>query len=451
MMQRVFYRIFTVVCFWVISCSQETAIPVQADFSIAVENEDYSVPVRINITDLSQDADTYQWTFEGGSPPSSTDRNPGTIQYSNAGNYTIKLDVANRDGSTATKTFDVSLDSQITMDFEPMILENNFPPVTVNLVNNTAGANSYSWTFEGGAPSTSQLFQPQDILFDEPGEYMIVLEASNGRESYQLEKVITVAPQLLADFEFTPNFEDDDFQAPVTLMMENLSIGAIHYSWNFDEGNPNSSTSETPIVTFPEAGSYALELTAGNGKLTQTVSKNVTIFPDTNLRVLQNIRLGVNSAHNSNTFGAFFSTQTRQVYNEENASSVDGALVDIVFFGLDADFGFNKFLSPDQAQDLGFSVIPSSGNTKFINLQEDCDCDASLSIQEFDSMEDDTLLESLTIEETIGGIQDFDGSIVPRIVLFESQDGRKGAIKIKEFVADGASSHIVMDIKVQKQ
>ena len=58
---------------------------------------------------------------------------------------------------------------------------------------------------------------------------------------------------------------------------------------------------------------------------------------------------------------------------------------------------------------------------------------------------------SLNIQETIGGIQDFDNSMVPRIVLFETWDGRKGAIKIKEFVQDSANSHIVVDVKVQKQ
>ena len=66
-------------------------------------------------------------------------------------------------------------------------------------------------------------------------------------------------------------------------------------------------------------------------------------------------------------------------------------------------------------------------------------------------MEDDSLLEAMTIEETIGGIQDFDNTIVPRIVLFETSDGRKGAIKIKELVQAGTNSHIVVDIKVQKQ
>jgi len=49
-----------------------------------------------------------------------------------------------------------------------------------------------------------------------------------------------------------------------------------------------------------------------------------------------------------------------------------------------------------------------------------------------------------------GGWHNFDNSVVPRIVLFQTRDGRKGAIKIKQFVQNGAASYIVADIKVQK-
>ncbi len=58
---------------------------------------------------------------------------------------------------------------------------------------------------------------------------------------------------------------------------------------------------------------------------------------------------------------------------------------------------------------------------------------------------------SLTITETTNGLLPFDSSIVPRIVLFETYDGRKGAIKIKDFVQNTTASYIVCDIKVQKQ
>ena len=66
-------------------------------------------------------------------------------------------------------------------------------------------------------------------------------------------------------------------------------------------------------------------------------------------------------------------------------------------------------------------------------------------------MSNDTLLNSLTIEETVGGSQDFDNSEVPRIVLFQTEAGIKGAIRINEFVEDGDNSFINTTIKFQKE
>jgi hypothetical protein len=177
----------------------------------------------------------------------------------------------------------------------------------------------------------------------------------------------------------------------------------------------------------------------------------VIIFEDTNLRVFEHIELGIATAHNSNQKGAFFSTVTREVYHSAEIPSADASAIDIAFFALNPEFNFNKFVSPDEVQEYTFDPIPNAKHTKFINLQESCECQASLSVDAFDGMMDDSLLEPLQIEETMGGIQDFDSTVVPRIVLFETSDGRKGAIKLKEFVQDGTNSHIVMDIKVQKQ
>ena len=170
-----------------------------------------------------------------------------------------------------------------------------------------------------------------------------------------------------------------------------------------------------------------------------------------NIRIFEDIQLGVNTAHNSNVIGAFFSTNTGEVYKQEDVTTDNGASIDIAFFGLNKNFSFNKFISPDEAQTLSLDTIPNATHTKFINLQESCICSASMSIAEFDAITDDTLLDALTITETTGGLQDFDNTIVPRIVLFETADGRKGAIKVKSFVKDGINSYINIAIKVQKE
>ena len=436
-----------------ISCSEskEQAIPVIADFITEVVNNDYSVPVQVKITNTTEGADTYKWTFTGASPASATTRNSGTITYNQAGSYTILLEASNQDGRSDSKQVEISVDAEIVIGFTTEIQVDNFPPMEVALTNNTIGAKTYSWTFDGGTPENSTDQHPNNIVFHNPGEHIITLQVSNGLETYQTEQTLIVAPHLKAGFQFEVAFEDDDFQAPVTLTMINNSISATDYVWAFTGGTPNASTDEHPTVTFDTPGKYTLELEATNGKETRNVSHNITVLPNTNIHTFEDIELGINTSHNNNVIGAFFSTSTQEVYKQEDVTTDNGASIDIAFFGLNQNFTFNKFIATDEVHTLTFDAIPNATHTKFINLQESCGCSASLTVAQFDAMTDDTLLTALNITETTGGLQDFDDSVVPRIVLFETEDGRKGAIKIKAFVDDGVNSKIIIDIKVQKE
>jgi PKD repeat protein len=54
----------------------------------------------VDFTDLStNDPDTWHWTFEGGTPETSTDQNPQGILYSEGGSYNVKLVASNEAGS----------------------------------------------------------------------------------------------------------------------------------------------------------------------------------------------------------------------------------------------------------------------------------------------------------------------------------------------------------------
>jgi hypothetical protein len=66
-------------------------------------------------------------------------------------------------------------------------------------------------------------------------------------------------------------------------------------------------------------------------------------------------------------------------------------------------------------------------------------------------MQNDNLLRLLSFSNAADCYRQFNNSTVPRIVLFQSQDGRKGAVYIKQFIAAGTSSYVLTDIKVQKE
>ncbi|MEQ5791177.1 PKD domain-containing protein [Muricauda sp. NFXS6] len=436
---------------FLVACAKEAALPIEANFDVEVVDKDYSVPVAVKINNQTEGADTFQWTFEGGEPAASTDKNPGTVRYSEKGEYKIRLVASNRDGIEEAVDYELVIDEAIVPNFEINVEGDDYAPVTITIENTTTGATTYNWTFDGGIPPKSDAHTPGKIVFQEPGDHIVTLEAGNGRETETITDTVTVASDVFADFDMEPAFEDDDFQAPVTLNLFNKSMNATGYEWTFETAEPTSSIATDPIITINEPGVHQIKLKAYNTKRSATKIKEVTVYENTNLRILEDVVMGISTAHNSNLKGALYSTITRQVYHASSVPMDDASTIDIAFFALNQEFNFNKFVTLDEVQDYTFEPMPNAKHTKFINLQESCECEASLSVAEFDALEDDGLLSEMIIEETMGGIQDFDDSVVPRIVLFETADGRKGAIKIKEFVADGINSHIMMDVKVQKQ
>jgi len=433
------------------SCYQETAIAIEGDFTTSYANQDESIPVIIEIDNKITGADTYEWTFEGGNPSASNSKNPGEILYSKQGTYTIKLTAKNVDGESREFTKTVVIKDGINIEFTHEIVKSNYSPVEVILKNSTIGEGlTYKWEFQDGSPASFTGKTPPNVVFTTPGEHTITLTVSNGFESEKQTKTITVNPYLVSLFTYEPSFEDDDYEAPVKIIFTNKSVSATSYKWSFEGGNPAVSTEENPTVIFTNPGTHEVTLEAFNDKTSQVFKSTITVLPDTNLRTLTNIKLGINSAHNNNNIGAMFSTVTRQVYKANEINDQNSSLVDIVFQGLNSNFTYNRFISPDQANNYGFLALKNAQSTIFVNSQNLCNCGLNFTESQFDAMVNDTPIKSLNISYTAAGAQEF-GFTYPRIILFKTQDGRKGAIKIKEMVKNGTSSYILCDIKVQKQ
>lgn len=433
------------------SCYQETSIAIEGDFTTSYANDDESIPVIITIDNKITGADTYEWTFEGGNPATSSQKNPGEILYSKQGTYTIKLIATNADGESNEFSKTVVIKEGIKIEFTHEIIKSNFSPVEVILKNTTVGEGlTFKWDFHDGAPATFTGKTPPNVVFTTPGDHTIMLTVSNGFESEKQTQTITVAPYLVSQFSYEPKFEDDDYEAPVSINFTNKSANATNYKWTFEGGNPATSTEENPTVVFTSAGTHEVTLEALNDKTSQIYKSTITVLPDTNLRTLTNIKLGINQANNNNNIGAMFSTVTRQVYKANEINDTNSSLVDIVFQGLNSNFTYNRFISPDQANNYGFLALKNAQSTIFINSQNLCNCGLNFTEAQFDAMVNDVPIKSLNISYSATGAQEF-GFTYPRIILFKTQDGRKGAIKIKDMVKNGASSYILCDIKVQKQ
>ena len=190
-----------------------------------------------------------------------------------------------------------------------------------------------------------------------------------------------------------------------------------------------------------------IELTASNGKETKTVSKQITVTANTNLYTMRDVKFGIKSAEQ--TLGCFYSLALRQIITSDNVDATNGNKINLVFFGLDASFNNCYFTSPDNVMPSGFFAIPNAGKTFFVNKIDETPL--TFTIADFDNMTDDSLIKTLDISGNSSTNSWFTNVEIPRLVLFQTAAGIKGAIKIKGFISEGGNSHVLTDIKFQKQ
>lgn len=233
--------------------------------------------LTVTFTDLSIGSPTaWSWSFPGGVPAAFVGQTPPPVTYGAPGNYTVTLTVTNPSGSDAeTKT--------------NYIVVNNCPPPVADFMANPTSAcvgqqvffmdissnspTSWSWTFTGGSPATSNSQNPT-IAYAAPGVYDVTLVATNPYGSGSITKTgyITITSCPLAP---TAAFSG----SPTTLCaggnvtFTDLSTNnPTNWNWVFTGGVPATSIVQNPVVNYPTSGIYAVTLTVSNSAGTNTVT-----------------------------------------------------------------------------------------------------------------------------------------------------------------------------------
>ena len=206
-------------------------------------------------------------------------------------------------------------------------------------------------------------------------------------------------------------------------------------------GLSSNSSEKEPVLSFSKTGTYILQLEVSNGKKTKKIQKEIIIVPDKGFAIIKDVKLGISSA--SQTIGSYFSSKLRTVFKEnESISKVQADQIDLVYFGLNDSFSFNQFVSPHKAQSVGFNAN-FTNQTKVINVQ-------TLVLPEDFTKLDLTKLMALDAQNTLETSKFFGATPLPKVVLFETQTGKKGAVLIKQIVKDGNNSYLIADFRVMK-
>ena len=228
-------------------------------------------PLKVTFRDLSIGAPTsWLWTFDGGSPATSTAQNP-VVTYSTGGLYSVTLKVTNGYGDDETTTTDyIQVYDAVVPYFEETI-----DGRTVYFNNQSLFGDTYRWEF-GDNTYSNEEHPVHDYLKD--GTYTVKLKVTNfcGTKEY-VKKIIIVTPPV-------PDFEADTIYGctPLTIRFKNLSSNNVtRYEWDFPGGEPNFSTSQNPVITYKYSDSFSVKLTVVNTNYTVSKYRKNYIYVDT--------------------------------------------------------------------------------------------------------------------------------------------------------------------------
>ncbi|WP_455592185.1 PKD domain-containing protein [Bacteroides sp.] len=427
------------------ACLKETPLPVKAVFEHQIEGENQTTPVKVNITNASTGADFYEWTFEGGNPADSREKNPGRVIFSEPGEHRITLRAWN-DVKEAVSEVVVRVDSAVNIKFDYEVLVNDFAPAEVRIDNLTRGASNFEWTFEGGTPATSALASPGIVRFTDEGNHRIHLKVNNGSEWFEMEKTIALLPRLASDFAWAPILVDEDMEAPLTATVKNLSKNCLSVRWLCEGGAIKDETANETSIRFTQPGTYTISMLTDNLKEQHTVSKQITVKESCGIHTFKDIRFGINEA--KNTIGCFFAADLKKVVLFKEIDTPEtGKLIDFGFLAQNSSFGHCYFFSPHRAKEAAFGDIPGAIRTQVRNLPGAGNTPTE---EIFDKITKASGMDAFDFTE--GSTTDFFAlNQLPVFAFFRTEDGRRGIIMIKEAVRNGAASYIVTDIKIEKR
>ena len=234
---------------------------VNADFSATPTSG--CAPAFVQFTDLSTSSagNIVSWSWQLGGT-NSTVQNPGKA-YTSGGNFTICLTVTDDQGNTDTecKTNYISLfDSpQAQLTATPAV---GCSPLAVQFTDNsvvgTGAITTYQWAFGDGSSASGTTV---NNTYSGVGSYNVTLSVSdvNGcSDVVTLSDHITVQDIDIVNFTASQTTWCD---TPFTVMFTDLTAANPNYTYFWDFGDGNTSTTQNPTHTYTTLGNFVVQLT----------------------------------------------------------------------------------------------------------------------------------------------------------------------------------------------
>ena len=348
------------------SIVEVSLIPVAPTASFVASNVTGCEPFTVDFINQSSDnSESYNWTFEGGTPATSTDINP-TVIYNTPGNYSVSLVATNEVGDNiSNETNYITVNPLPSTSFTSVTNE-----LVVDFTNTSTEATSYSWDF--GDTNTSIEENPMHT-YDAEGTYTVSLISTNdcGSITETMEIVVALIPVApVAGFIASVNEGCEPFTVE---FINQSSDNTENLQWTFPGGTPATSTALNPVVIYNTPGTFDVTLIAsnevGNNEAIQTNFILVNPLPNADFTPVANeldVTFGNNSQNGDTYAWDFGDTGISALENPVHTYDMEGTFT--VTLTVTNDCGTDVF-----TEVVEVSLIPVAPTAAFTaNVNEGC-------------------------------------------------------------------------------
>ena len=234
---------------------------------------------------------SYNWSFPGGSPSSSTSATPGNVAYNTYGTYIISLVMNTPCGpKTLTDTFSVLRPTTVRPS---IVLPSVCPPTTFTPTVRSNYSTGFNWTVTGGNNSVTLPTDSQpSIVLNAAGMYTIQVQAQGCCTDPSSKCIWDTSVTVLQPINLSKT-PINDFCGSAVINPTNVfsaSGNISSYAWTFPGGTPANSASSSPgQVSYSASGTYRVTLTATGPCGTKSISDTFIVAPPTRINPVSNL------------------------------------------------------------------------------------------------------------------------------------------------------------------
>lgn len=233
-------------------------------------------PLTVQFEDMTNNASGTidQWYWDFGDGLYSTDEAPFHT-YTSTGSYNVSLWVMNSVGCshTITKTQFITVNTAVVAGFSHSVPSSCFVPSTVQFQNSSTGSGNLTYAWDFGDGSTSTDLNPQHT-YTSNGSFTVTLVTTNEfgcSDTFTRANTIVVG-NLQAAFTHEPVVCAG---TPISFQNNTVPLSA-NARWDFGDGT--TSTSVNPSKTYSTPGTYTIQLIAGTGSCSDTVTSSIIVM-----------------------------------------------------------------------------------------------------------------------------------------------------------------------------